>query len=383
VAASGRRGGGGVSNVGTATSDGSTISGNMARFGGGISNAGTLTLNTTIVSGNTSFTGGGIFNWFVGSAAVNSTTISGNHARGAGGGIHNLGRASATLTNVTISGNSASGEEGVVPAAVAGAILNEGTLNVVSSTISNNTATFGGIVNISGSTSLKNTILANNTTADCSGTVTSARHNLIGNNAGCNFSPATGDLVNIGPKLGPLADNGGPTQTHALLLSSPAIDHIPVTDCTDAGGTPITTDQRGVTRPQGSGCDIGAYELVRPFIEVEIDIKPGSDPNSINCKNEKGVIAVAILTSEDFDATTVDHTTVLFEGASETHVNKKSGEPRRHEEDVDGDADTDLVFHFRVGDTNLGCSSTEGTLIGETFDGQAIEGTDAVRMVGG
>ena len=113
-----------------------------------------------------------------------------------------------------------------------------------------------------------------------------------------------------------------------------------------------------------------------------IDIKPGSDPNSVNCKRENGVIAVAILTTEDFDATTVDHSTVTFEGARETHIHKKSGEPRRHEEDVDSDGDTDLVFHFRVIDTGLTCESTEGTLIGETFDGQAIEGTDAVRMVG-
>jgi len=123
--------------------------------------------------------------------------------------------------------------------------------------------------------------------------------------------------------------------------------------------------------------------LGRPALtEVAINIKPGSDPNSINCNDENGVIAIAILTTEDFDATTVDHTTVLFEGASETHVDKKSGEARRHEEDVDGDGDTDLVFHFRVGDTGLTCDSTEGTLSGETFDGQAIEGTDAVRMVG-
>jgi hypothetical protein len=115
---------------------------------------------------------------------------------------------------------------------------------------------------------------------------------------------------------------------------------------------------------------------------VPIDIKPGGFPNSVNCLNEHGVVPVAILTTEDFDATTVDHTTVTFEEAGETHVNKKSGEPRRHEEDVDGDGDTDLVFHFRLGDTDLTCDSTEGTLIGETFDGDAIEGSDAIRMVG-
>jgi len=63
------------------------------------------------------------------------------------------------------------------------------------------------------------------------------------------------------------------------------------------------------------------------------------------------------------------------------HVDKKSGEPRRHEEDVDGDGDMDLVFHFRLGDTDLTCDSTEGTLTGETFDGLVIEGSDAVRMI--
>jgi PKD repeat protein len=115
---------------------------------------------------------------------------------------------------------------------------------------------------------------------------------------------------------------------------------------------------------------------------VSIDIKPGSTPNSINCSNKNGVIAVAILATDDFDATTVNHATVTFEGASETHVDKKSGQPRRHEEDVDGDGDTDLVFHFRLGDTGLTCNSTEGTLIGQTFDGLNITGTDVVRMVG-
>jgi hypothetical protein len=116
-------------------------------------------------------------------------------------------------------------------------------------------------------------------------------------------------------------------------------------------------------------------------IPVDIDIKPGSNANSINCNSENATIAIAILTTDDFDATTVDHTTVTFEGATETHVDRKSGVARRHEEDADGDGDTDLVLHFRLGDTGLTCDSVEGTLEGETFDGQAITGTDAVRMI--
>jgi hypothetical protein len=134
-------------------------------------------------------------------------------------------------------------------------------------------------------------------------------------------------------------------------------------------------------RDGGNTFTVDDFSFV-PKIIVGIDIKPGSDPNSIQCNNDAGVIAVAILSTDDFDATTVDHTTVTFEGATETHLDKKTGLPRRHEEDVDGDGDIDLVFHFRFGDSNLGCASTEATLVGETFDGTAIEGTDAVRMVG-
>ena len=140
---------------------------------------------------------------------------------------------------------------------------------------------------------------------------------------------------------------------------------------------------RGAFSDQTNSGSFDAFvaKLGSGVVEVAIDVKPGSDPNSVNCNNEKGVIAVAILTTDDVDATTVDHATVTFEGASETHVDKKTGQPRRHEEDVDGDGDIDLVLHFRLGDTGLDCDSTEGELTGETFDGQAIEGADAVRMI--
>jgi hypothetical protein len=120
--------------------------------------------------------------------------------------------------------------------------------------------------------------------------------------------------------------------------------------------------------------------------EAEIEIKPGGNPNSINCNNDKGVIAVAILTTVDFDVTMVDHTTVSFEGATETHIDKKTGLGRRHEEDVDGDGDTDLVFHFRYADTEeLTCDSVEATLIGELLDvdGTPFMARSEVRMVSG
>jgi hypothetical protein len=134
--------------------------------------------------------------------------------------------------------------------------------------------------------------------------------------------------------------------------------------------------------PEGNGHT--QFHWTAPdWIEVGVDIKPGSEPNSIHCRAVNTVVTVAILTTEDFDALTVDHATVTFEGAREMHVDRRSGETVRHEEDVDGDGDADLVLHFRLGDTHLTCDATEGTLVGETFDGVGIEGTDGVRMIGG
>ena len=121
---------------------------------------------------------------------------------------------------------------------------------------------------------------------------------------------------------------------------------------------------------------LGTFSVVQP---VTIDIKPGSNPNSINCQNPNAVIPVAILSTATFDATTVDHTTVTFQGASEMHTNQ--GLPTRHVEDVDGDGDMDLVFHFRLSATDLTCSSTVGMLTGLTYAGVYVEGSDAINMV--
>jgi hypothetical protein len=113
---------------------------------------------------------------------------------------------------------------------------------------------------------------------------------------------------------------------------------------------------------------------------VTIDIKPGAYPNSINCiSGGNAVIPVAILSTSSFDALSVDHTTVRFEGASHTHFSR--GQMTRHEEDVNGDGLLDLVFHFRRNQTTLSCNSTTGTLTGMTYCGQAIKGMDTVNMV--
>ncbi|WP_445475391.1 DUF7507 domain-containing protein [Methanococcoides methylutens] len=106
---------------------------------------------------------------------------------------------------------------------------------------------------------------------------------------------------------------------------------------------------------------------------VDIDIKPGSFPNSINLKSN-GVIPVAILSTDSFDASTVDPASVMFAGAAPL---------RWATEDVDKDGDLDLVFHFKVKDTGLAPGDTEAILTGETFDGISIEGTDSVNPLHG
>ena len=106
-------------------------------------------------------------------------------------------------------------------------------------------------------------------------------------------------------------------------------------------------------------------------INVEIDVKRCSCPNSINLKS-RGVVPVVVWTTQDFDASTIDPDTVLFADA----------EPVRWTlDDVDYDGDLDLLLHFKTQDLNLTESSTEATLTGTTYGGQPIQGTDSVNIV--
>jgi hypothetical protein len=116
---------------------------------------------------------------------------------------------------------------------------------------------------------------------------------------------------------------------------------------------------------------IGYATAAPPVVEVEIDIKPGSYPNSVNLKS-KGVVPVAVLTTDDFDASTVDPGTVEFAGASPV---------RWHLEDVDDDGDLDLLFHFKAQELDLDEDSTGATLTGDTTDGKHISGTDTLNIV--
>lgn len=228
---------------------------------GGLANiTSTVALTRCVFFGNGAYrgSGGGIAN--TGTMTISECTISHNSATAfgaSGGGISNSG--SLTITNSTISGNLASPGDG-------GGISNYGTVNLINATISDNTADLaGGINNVSGGTvNAVNSIIAGNRSnldddpaPDFSGELTSAGHNLIGTNDRMTGTPGPGDQIGtpsapLDPRLGPLQDNGGPTQTHALLATSTAID---------AGDDAIAPprDQRGYVRSGGS--DIGAFEF--------------------------------------------------------------------------------------------------------------------------
>ena len=108
---------------------------------------------------------------------------------------------------------------------------------------------------------------------------------------------------------------------------------------------------------------------------VDIDIKPDSDPNGINPRS-KGVIPVAVLGSIDFDATQIDSSKVAF------GPGKASAVHDGHVEDVNGDFFDDMVFHFSTQETGIACGDTDAALTGETFGGDSITGTDAVKTAG-
>jgi len=255
--------GGGIYNTGTLTLTNATLTGNHANNGGGIYNTGTLSVSSSTISGSSAgFAGGGIYNR--GNLTVNSSTFASNHAVNAGGIYNDIGRP-LTVTSSTFNNSSALFQGGAITnwgtlsmssstianssassgisgfTSSGGGIWNHGTLTLSSDTISGNSAgtTGGGIYNKKGTLTLQNTIVAGNTATTFAPDIwgsASGSNNLIGDGTGMtgtgisNADPGNNQVGTSGnpinPMLGSLADNGGPTETMALLTTIPPMPGI-------------------------------------------------------------------------------------------------------------------------------------------------------------
>jgi hypothetical protein len=252
---------------GTVSIEQSIFEGNWSAYGGGIrQEGGTLTLNRVKLvgngyspSGSKVNTGGGALSWGNGTAVLTDVSIHNNWASYGGGFDHENG--STTLTNVTISGNQAVGSGGFD--------TNGGSITLVNVTVAKNSAGFfsGGIGNRNGTLVLKNTLVSGNFN---SSTLASWNCNkAIGSTPFSLSSDFTCDLGtgrnNVNILLGPLESDGQYSLHYKLLRDSPAIDAAAGADCPPS-------DQRGVNRPQGSACDIGAIEVTSDDLMYRIGL---------------------------------------------------------------------------------------------------------------
>jgi len=293
-------GGGGIFNYGngyvsgTLTVTNSTIESNTAtEDGGGILNAGTVTVFESTIAGNSAVEGSGI-NTDGGTLRVNGSTIANNRQALDGGGIQISG-GTVLLVNSTLADNSASRFGGGIAILNGGRPSNGASLLAVNCTVAYNSVSYAGAggglyVDTGATTTLENTIVAdnfvplhinpliiiigpiNNSSANdivlaAGANNVSGFYNLIGSGGSGGLTNGIGrNQVGVNPRLGPLANNGGPTQTMALLAGSPAIDAGSIFLAAYAG---LTTDQRGTGFPRTHNLtvDIGAFE-VQPVIVI-------------------------------------------------------------------------------------------------------------------
>lgn len=275
----------------TATISGITVEDGLSDGGSGIDNSGTLIVSaSTLFNNNSSAGGGGVLNED-GTLNVTDSTLRDNSAyHGGGGGIDNDG-GSATVADSTLSDNGAfyggaaiggggientSGTLAVTDSTFShnssdynvgggGALLNDtGTADVTESTLSENRTSkhgAGDITNEAGTVSVAGTVVATGgSEGDCSGSVTDAGYNLD-DDGSCGFSGVDHSQSDVDAYLGPLQDNGGPTDTQAPAIDGPELNQIPPGATANSTTLCPGTDQRGISRPQGPKCDIGAVEV--------------------------------------------------------------------------------------------------------------------------
>jgi uncharacterized repeat protein (TIGR01451 family) len=255
------------------TIDASTISGNTTKQDGGGAmelGGGTMTVTNSTISGNSAAAGAGVAGESDGLVKLFADTLTGNTASNQGGGVYESGTP-FSIVNTTITANSA---------ADGGGIYSQfGSTTVSYSTITSNSASQGtGNLRVqigegSGHITLDDSIVTRGigttgTPSNCNPTAgfTSGGHNLFDDtsDSGAQCAAVASDVINADAKLGPLQDNGGPTHTVALLTGSPAIDTADNSKCPETNDASMhQVDQRGVSRPVGSACDIGAYEYER------------------------------------------------------------------------------------------------------------------------
>ena len=300
-------GGGGIYSNNILSLIDSTVSGNHASgflaYGGGIQNfRGTVTLNSSVVSNNSTAgdfaRGGGIAGLRYGSVSIINSTVSGNSTAddGANGGGIYTANGDISITNSTVSGNSTadavgggiysrtgsisltnstvSGNNSTGNGAAGGIGFSRGAVLIANSTVTANSASNagGGVFSFNtseGSLAIRNSIVTGNsdngTAPNVVGSVNEliVENSLIGNTTGSGITATTGagNILNQQALLGPLANNGGPTLTHALLPGSPAIDAGNNALAVDPEGVILPADQRGEIRIQFGAVDIGAFEL--------------------------------------------------------------------------------------------------------------------------
>jgi predicted outer membrane repeat protein len=261
--------GGGIYNFsGSPTLINLTISSNSADYGGGMYNLGSSpTLTNVTFSGNTATTdGGGMYNTNIGSPNLTNVTFSSNNAS-YGGGMYNIMQSSPTLTNVTFSSNTASKNGGGMYNNI---VSNPSLTNV---TFSSNTAEWngGGMYNdMSSPLTVNNGILWGNSPDQIVNNYSYPTITYSVVQGGCPSGASCNNIITDDPFLGPLADNGGFTQTHMLFSGSPAIDAASPTVCppTDQRGYPRPIDGDGIDGPR---CDMGTYEYGSQAITLTVE----------------------------------------------------------------------------------------------------------------